>query len=144
MLKREEESLACSLLNIICRQIWYQSKSDYMDRASGCRLKGWLVVVLLLWCRGTCQHKLEMEFITNFTLCACARSMQLVILIALKPASHHNSKEMTTSKRKKRMHRIAAKWVEIHFEIVFLFSHSIIWCFPKKVLYQLLVCSIVD
>ena len=33
--KREEESLVCSLLNIICRQIWYQSKSGYMDRASG-------------------------------------------------------------------------------------------------------------
>ena len=48
--------------------------------------------------------------------------MQLVILIALKPASHHNSKEMTTSKRKKRMHRIAAKWVEIGFGIVFLFK----------------------
>ena len=31
--KREEESLAPSLLNIICRQNWYQSKSDYMDRA---------------------------------------------------------------------------------------------------------------
>ena len=33
--KREEQSLAYSLLNIICRQIWYQSKSDYMDRAFG-------------------------------------------------------------------------------------------------------------
>ena len=31
--KREEESLASSLLNIICRQNWYQSKSNYMDRA---------------------------------------------------------------------------------------------------------------
>ena len=31
--KREEESLASSLLNIICRQNWYQHKSDYMDRA---------------------------------------------------------------------------------------------------------------
>ena len=31
--KREEESLASSLLNIICRQNGYQSKSDYMDRA---------------------------------------------------------------------------------------------------------------
>ena len=29
--KREEESLASSLLNIICLQNWYQSKSDYMD-----------------------------------------------------------------------------------------------------------------
>ena len=28
-------SIASSLLNIICRQIWYQSKSDYMDRAYG-------------------------------------------------------------------------------------------------------------
>ena len=34
--KREEESLASSLLNIICRQNWYQSKSDYMDRALVC------------------------------------------------------------------------------------------------------------
>ena len=33
--KREEESLASSLLNIICYQNWYQSKSDYMDRAFG-------------------------------------------------------------------------------------------------------------
>ena len=31
--KREKESLASSLLNKICRQNWYQSKSDYMDRA---------------------------------------------------------------------------------------------------------------
>ena len=31
--KREEARLSSSLLNIICRQIWYQSKSDYMDRA---------------------------------------------------------------------------------------------------------------
>ena len=31
--KRKEESLASSLLNIICRQNWYQCKSDYvMDR----------------------------------------------------------------------------------------------------------------
>ena len=28
-----EECLASSLLNIICYQNWYQSKSDYMDRA---------------------------------------------------------------------------------------------------------------
>ena len=27
--------LSSSLLNIICRQIWYQHKSDYMDRALG-------------------------------------------------------------------------------------------------------------
>ena len=36
ILKREEEteeSLASSLLNIICHQNWYQSKSDNMDRA---------------------------------------------------------------------------------------------------------------
>ena len=31
--KKEEPSLASSLLNIICYQNWYQSKSDYMDRA---------------------------------------------------------------------------------------------------------------
>jgi hypothetical protein len=31
--KREEESLACSLLNMICHQNWYQRKSDYMDTA---------------------------------------------------------------------------------------------------------------
>ena len=35
--KREWNSLASSLLNIICRQILYQSKSDYMDRAWGTR-----------------------------------------------------------------------------------------------------------
>ena len=32
--KREEARLPSSLLNIICRQLWYQSKSDYMDKAS--------------------------------------------------------------------------------------------------------------
>ena len=31
--KREEAKLSCSLLHIICRQIWYQRQSDYMDRA---------------------------------------------------------------------------------------------------------------
>ena len=31
--KREQAKLSSSLLNIIYRQIWYQSKSDYMDRA---------------------------------------------------------------------------------------------------------------
>ena len=31
--KREKARLFFSLLNIICRQIWYQHKSDYMDRA---------------------------------------------------------------------------------------------------------------
>ena len=31
--KREEESLACSLLSIICRQIWYQINMHYIDRA---------------------------------------------------------------------------------------------------------------
>ena len=30
----QKRSLASSLLNILCRQIWYQCKSDYMDRAS--------------------------------------------------------------------------------------------------------------
>ena len=29
----EREGLSSSLLNIICCQIWYQRKSDYMDRA---------------------------------------------------------------------------------------------------------------
>ena len=33
--KREQARLSSSLLNIICGQIWYQSKSDYLDRASG-------------------------------------------------------------------------------------------------------------
>ena len=31
--KREEARLPSSLLNINCCQIWYQSKSDYIDRA---------------------------------------------------------------------------------------------------------------
>ena len=31
--KREEESMASSLLNTIFRQNWYQCKSDYMDKA---------------------------------------------------------------------------------------------------------------
>ena len=31
---------ASSLLNIICRQIWYQRKSDCMDRARVCRTRG--------------------------------------------------------------------------------------------------------
>ena len=31
----KEKSLASSLWNIICYQIWYQTKSDYMDRAIG-------------------------------------------------------------------------------------------------------------
>ena len=41
--KREKERLFFSLLNIICCQIWYQHKSDYMDRALGwisCHLMG--------------------------------------------------------------------------------------------------------
>ena len=38
--KREKESLASSLLNIICRQNWYQCKSDYMDRALVCPVSG--------------------------------------------------------------------------------------------------------
>ena len=33
MFKREEARLSSSLLNIICRQIWYQPKSDDMDSA---------------------------------------------------------------------------------------------------------------
>ena len=37
-IKKKEESLASSLLNIICHQNWYQRKSDYMDRAEGCHL----------------------------------------------------------------------------------------------------------
>ena len=37
--KREEARLSSSLLNIICRQIWYQRKSDYMDRAWECPRK---------------------------------------------------------------------------------------------------------
>ena len=34
MFKGEEKSLACSLSNKICRQLSYQSKSDYMDRGT--------------------------------------------------------------------------------------------------------------
>ena len=33
ILKRKDESLASSLWKIICHQNWYQSISDYMDRA---------------------------------------------------------------------------------------------------------------
>jgi len=39
-----EKSRASSLLNIICRQIWYQRKSDYMDRALG-----WIWADLQYW-----------------------------------------------------------------------------------------------
>ena len=40
--KREEARLSSSLLNKICRQIWYQSKSDYMDKVF---FFGWAVSV---------------------------------------------------------------------------------------------------
>ena len=33
--KEKRPGFSSSLLNIICRQIWYQCKSDYMDRAPG-------------------------------------------------------------------------------------------------------------
>ena len=43
----KEKRLSFSLLNIICRQIWYQSKSDYMDRAKDCKVLPWKIN--LLW-----------------------------------------------------------------------------------------------
>ena len=36
-----KEKLSSSFLNIICRQNWYQSKSDYMDRALGAHFLHW-------------------------------------------------------------------------------------------------------
>ena len=41
-------TLASSLLNIICRQIWYQSKSDYLDRALGSQVRKWKIL-LTFW-----------------------------------------------------------------------------------------------
>ena len=49
--KREEESLVSSLLNKICRQNWYQSKSDYMNGASVSKLHWYIVITLLSRCR---------------------------------------------------------------------------------------------
>ena len=62
LLKREEESLASSFFNIICCQIWYQRKSDYMDRALGKDLSNF---VPLVWKLFRVSPKFKMDVYTS-------------------------------------------------------------------------------
>ena len=74
--KREEESLASSLLNIICCQNWYLSESDYMDRA--CVLCNFELSVMEL---GTRSFSSSSMLILHFCLEGHFKALFLLLLI---------------------------------------------------------------
>ena len=67
MFKREQARLFSFLMNIVCRQIWYQSKSDYMDWAL---VFSFSSIDLAFWCLSVLFFHVVCEM-PNFNMVNC-------------------------------------------------------------------------